>query len=225
MQLAVALAAILGAATGLPTPEMVMALAIVTLLTTIVSGRRLPRGVHAARARDLMSDEAADARRATQGARHLRELSHRAQPGAGGAPAARRGRTRRRAPPGSPVRTPRASRTCCRRCARPSRPASAPPICRSRPCCRSVPATLDGAETLDVACYDDVQVDRRPRRLGAAPVFVVAARAGARCDAAVRGARESGARRLRARRTSSRGWRHRRCSRCANSTTRSRSRR
>ena len=38
MQLAVALAAILGAATGLPTPEMVTALAIVTLVTTIVSG-------------------------------------------------------------------------------------------------------------------------------------------------------------------------------------------
>jgi cardiolipin synthase len=38
MQLAVALAAILGAATGLPTPEMVTALAILTLLTTIVSG-------------------------------------------------------------------------------------------------------------------------------------------------------------------------------------------
>jgi cardiolipin synthase len=38
MQLAVALAAILGAATGLPTPEMVTALAIVTLLTTVVSG-------------------------------------------------------------------------------------------------------------------------------------------------------------------------------------------
>jgi cardiolipin synthase len=38
MQLAVVLAAILGAATGLPTPGMVMALAILTLLTTIVSG-------------------------------------------------------------------------------------------------------------------------------------------------------------------------------------------
>jgi cardiolipin synthase len=39
MQLAVALAAILGAATEqLPTPEMVTALAIVTLLTTVVSG-------------------------------------------------------------------------------------------------------------------------------------------------------------------------------------------
>ena len=38
MQLAVALAAILGAAADLPTPEMVTALAIVTLLTTIVSG-------------------------------------------------------------------------------------------------------------------------------------------------------------------------------------------
>jgi len=38
MQLAVVLAAILGAATGLPTPEMVMALAFVTLLTTVVSG-------------------------------------------------------------------------------------------------------------------------------------------------------------------------------------------
>jgi cardiolipin synthase (CMP-forming) len=38
MQLAVALAAILGAAVGFPTPEMVMALAIVTLFTTIVSG-------------------------------------------------------------------------------------------------------------------------------------------------------------------------------------------
>ena len=37
-QLAVALAAILGAASGFPTPEMVTALAIVTLLTTIVSG-------------------------------------------------------------------------------------------------------------------------------------------------------------------------------------------
>jgi cardiolipin synthase len=37
-QLAVALAAILGAASGLPTPEMVTALAIVTLVTTIVSG-------------------------------------------------------------------------------------------------------------------------------------------------------------------------------------------
>ena len=36
--LAVALAAILGAASGLPTPEMVIALAIVTMLTTIVSG-------------------------------------------------------------------------------------------------------------------------------------------------------------------------------------------
>jgi len=38
MQLAVVLAAILGAATGLPTPEMVIALAFLTLLTTIVSG-------------------------------------------------------------------------------------------------------------------------------------------------------------------------------------------
>ena len=38
MQLAVVLAAILGAATGLPTPEMVIALAILTLFTTIVSG-------------------------------------------------------------------------------------------------------------------------------------------------------------------------------------------
>jgi len=38
MQLAVVLAAILGAATGLPTPEMVVALAILTLFTTIVSG-------------------------------------------------------------------------------------------------------------------------------------------------------------------------------------------
>ena len=38
MQLAVVLAAILGAATGLPTPEMVTALAFVTLLTTVVSG-------------------------------------------------------------------------------------------------------------------------------------------------------------------------------------------
>ncbi|HET9864554.1 MAG TPA: CDP-alcohol phosphatidyltransferase family protein [Steroidobacteraceae bacterium] len=38
MQLAVVLAAVLGAATGLPTPEMVTALAILTLLTTIVSG-------------------------------------------------------------------------------------------------------------------------------------------------------------------------------------------
>jgi cardiolipin synthase len=38
MQLAVVLAAILGAATGLPTPEMVIALAILTLLTTVVSG-------------------------------------------------------------------------------------------------------------------------------------------------------------------------------------------
>jgi cardiolipin synthase len=38
MQLAVALAAILGAATGLPTPEMVTALAFLTLLTTVASG-------------------------------------------------------------------------------------------------------------------------------------------------------------------------------------------
>ena len=38
MQLAVVLAAILGTATGLPTPEMVTALAFVTLLTTVVSG-------------------------------------------------------------------------------------------------------------------------------------------------------------------------------------------
>jgi cardiolipin synthase len=38
MQLAVALAAILGAAAGMPTHEMVTALAIVTMLTTIVSG-------------------------------------------------------------------------------------------------------------------------------------------------------------------------------------------
>ncbi len=38
MQLAVALAAILGAACGLPTREMVTALAFVTLITTIVSG-------------------------------------------------------------------------------------------------------------------------------------------------------------------------------------------
>ena len=38
MQLAVALAAILGAASGLPTKEMVTALAAVTLLTTIISG-------------------------------------------------------------------------------------------------------------------------------------------------------------------------------------------
>jgi cardiolipin synthase (CMP-forming) len=38
MQLTVALAAILGAAVGMPTDEMVTALAIVTLITTIVSG-------------------------------------------------------------------------------------------------------------------------------------------------------------------------------------------
>jgi cardiolipin synthase (CMP-forming) len=38
MQLAVALAAILGAACGLPTQEMVTALAAVTLITTIISG-------------------------------------------------------------------------------------------------------------------------------------------------------------------------------------------
>jgi cardiolipin synthase (CMP-forming) len=38
MQLAVALAAILGAATGLPTPEMVTALAFLTLFTTVASG-------------------------------------------------------------------------------------------------------------------------------------------------------------------------------------------
>jgi cardiolipin synthase len=38
MQLAVALAAILGAATGMPTEEMVTALAIVTLATTVISG-------------------------------------------------------------------------------------------------------------------------------------------------------------------------------------------
>jgi cardiolipin synthase len=38
MQLAVALAAILGAATGMPTDEMVTALAIVTLITTVISG-------------------------------------------------------------------------------------------------------------------------------------------------------------------------------------------
>ena len=38
MQLAVALAAILGAATGMPTEEMVTALAIVTLVTTVISG-------------------------------------------------------------------------------------------------------------------------------------------------------------------------------------------
>jgi cardiolipin synthase (CMP-forming) len=38
MQLTVALAAILGAATGMPTDEMVTALAIVTLITTVVSG-------------------------------------------------------------------------------------------------------------------------------------------------------------------------------------------
>jgi cardiolipin synthase len=38
MQLAVALAAILGAACGLPTPGMVLALAFVTLITTVASG-------------------------------------------------------------------------------------------------------------------------------------------------------------------------------------------
>jgi cardiolipin synthase len=38
MQLAVALAAILGAATGMPNEEIVTALAIVTLVTTVVSG-------------------------------------------------------------------------------------------------------------------------------------------------------------------------------------------
>jgi cardiolipin synthase (CMP-forming) len=38
MQLTVALAAILGAATGLPTKEMVTALAAVTLVTTVISG-------------------------------------------------------------------------------------------------------------------------------------------------------------------------------------------
>lgn len=38
MQLAVALAAILGGAAEMPTPEMVTALAIVTLITTVVSG-------------------------------------------------------------------------------------------------------------------------------------------------------------------------------------------
>jgi cardiolipin synthase len=38
MQLIVALAAILGAATGVPSDEVITALAIVTLLTTVVSG-------------------------------------------------------------------------------------------------------------------------------------------------------------------------------------------
>ena len=38
MQLAVVLAAILGAASGLPTPEIVLALAWLTLVTTIISG-------------------------------------------------------------------------------------------------------------------------------------------------------------------------------------------
>jgi cardiolipin synthase (CMP-forming) len=38
MQLTVALAAILGAASGVPTPEIITALAIVTLVTTIISG-------------------------------------------------------------------------------------------------------------------------------------------------------------------------------------------
>ena len=38
MQLTVALAAILGAASGMPSPEIVTALAIVTLITTILSG-------------------------------------------------------------------------------------------------------------------------------------------------------------------------------------------
>jgi cardiolipin synthase len=38
MQLAVVLAAILGAASGLPTPEMVVALAWLTLVTTLISG-------------------------------------------------------------------------------------------------------------------------------------------------------------------------------------------
>jgi len=38
MQLAVALAAILGAATGMPNEEIVTALAIVTLVTTVISG-------------------------------------------------------------------------------------------------------------------------------------------------------------------------------------------
>ena len=54
MQLAVALAAILGGATDLPTPEMVTALAIVTLVTTIVSGADYLSRVHAPRARNLM---------------------------------------------------------------------------------------------------------------------------------------------------------------------------
>jgi len=38
MQLAVVLAAILGAASGLPTPEMVVALSYLTLVTTVISG-------------------------------------------------------------------------------------------------------------------------------------------------------------------------------------------
>ena len=104
----------------------------------------------------------------------MRAFSRRAT-GAGGAPAARGRAHAGRAPPGSPGRTPRASPTCCRRYARPSPPASAPPIYRSRPCCPSVRAALEGAEALDVACFDDVQAiaglaewERRCSRCGRA---------------------------------------------------------
>ncbi len=60
------------------------------------------------------------------------------------------------------------------------------------------PGTLDGAEALDVACYDDIQAIAGLRRMGATAVCVMVERAGTPHHAAVRGTRESGARGIRA---------------------------
>ena len=110
-------------------------------------------------------------------------------------------------------------------CAATPRRTSAPPIYRSRPCCLSVRArsTARKRSTSPVmtTCRSIAGLDDWERP----PVLAVAARAGAQLDAAVRGARKPGARATSASRTSSRGWRPRRCSRCASSTTTNSSRR
>ena len=158
MQLAVALAAILGAATGLPTPEMVIGAGHRHAAHHHRVGGGLPLGVHAARAGDLevmrqltlgvqLKERATFASFLT--ARNQELVAH--LQARGGGDAAGRHLARRAAYRGQVA--PAAGGV--RRSSRPGKRAAYLPLETLLP---FGPGTLDGAETLDVACYDDVQV-------------------------------------------------------------------
>ncbi len=159
MQLAVVLAAILGAATGLPTPEMVMALAILTLAHHPRVRRGLPRDVYPAGARQPVSSSM---RQMTLGV----QLKERATfesflTGRNQELIAHLKHAVAATPPGTTwLAGPHAagkSHLLQAVCAGlgPGKRAAYLPLETLLP---FGPGTLDGVESLDVACYDDVQV-------------------------------------------------------------------